>query len=60
MDGTRKYTEYGNPITKEYTWYTLNDKWILVQRCGIPKIIIHRPHEDQEERTPKCGFFSPS
>ena len=29
MDGTRKYhPEWGNPITKEHTWYTLTDKWI--------------------------------
>jgi hypothetical protein len=39
MDGTRKYhLESGNPITKEHTWYTLTDKWILTQKLGIPKI----------------------
>ena len=38
MDGTRKYhPELGNPITKEHTWYTLTDKWILDQKFGIPK-----------------------
>jgi hypothetical protein len=39
MDGTRKYhPEKGNPITKENTWYALTDKWLLVQKLGIPKI----------------------
>jgi len=38
MDGTGKYhPEWGNPITKEYTWYALTDKWILAQKLGIPK-----------------------
>jgi hypothetical protein len=27
-----------NPITKEHTWYTLPDKWILVQKLRISKI----------------------
>ena len=30
--------EWGNPITKELTWYALNDKWILIQKLRIPKI----------------------
>jgi hypothetical protein len=39
MDGTRKYhPECGKPITKEYTWYALTDKWILAQNLRIPKI----------------------
>ena len=39
MDGTRKYyPEWGNPITKEHTWYALTDKWILAQKFRIPKI----------------------
>jgi hypothetical protein len=39
MDGTRKYnTEWGNQVTKEHTWYTLIDKWILAQKLRIPKI----------------------
>jgi hypothetical protein len=25
-----------NPITKEHTWYTLTDKWILALKLGIP------------------------
>jgi hypothetical protein len=39
MDGTRKYhPECGNPVRKERSWYALTDKWILVQKLGIPKI----------------------
>ena len=39
MDGTRKYhPECGKPITKEYTWYALTDKWILAQNLRIPTI----------------------
>jgi hypothetical protein len=39
MDGTRKYhPEWGNPITKEYTWYALTGKWIIAQKFWIPKI----------------------
>ena len=25
-------------VTQSHTWYTLTDKWILVQKLGIPKI----------------------
>ena len=32
------HPEWGNPITKELTWYTLTDKWILAQKLSIPKI----------------------
>jgi hypothetical protein len=39
MDGSQGYhSEWGNPITKEYTWYALIDKWILAQKLRIPKI----------------------
>jgi len=38
IDGTRKYPEWGNPITKEHTWYALTDKWVLTQKLRIPKI----------------------
>jgi len=27
-----------NPITEKHTWYTLTDKWILVQKLELPKI----------------------
>jgi hypothetical protein len=29
---------WGNPITKNLTWYALTDKWILAQKLRIPKI----------------------
>ena len=36
MNGTRKYhPEWGNPITKEHTWYALTGKWILAQKLRI-------------------------
>jgi hypothetical protein len=38
MDGTRKYPEWGNPITKEHTWYAFTGKWILAQKLRIHKI----------------------
>jgi hypothetical protein len=38
MYGIRKYhPECGNPVTKEHTWYTLTDEWILAQKIRIPK-----------------------
>jgi hypothetical protein len=39
MDGSGGYhRRWGNPITKEHTWYALIDKWILAQKLRIPKI----------------------
>jgi hypothetical protein len=39
MDGSGVYhPEWGNRIAKEHTWYVLNDKWILAQKLGVPKI----------------------
>ena len=39
MDGIRKYhPEWGNPVTKEHTWYALTNKWILVQKLRIHSI----------------------
>jgi hypothetical protein len=36
MDGSGGYhLEWGNPITKNYTWYALTDKWILAQKLRI-------------------------
>jgi hypothetical protein len=32
------YSEWGNPITKEHTWYALTDKKILAKKLRIPKI----------------------
>jgi hypothetical protein len=39
MDASGGYhPEWGNPITKELTWYVLTDKWILAQKLRIAKI----------------------
>ena len=38
MDGTRKYPEQGNSITKEHTWIGVTEKWIFTQNLGISKI----------------------
>ena len=32
------HPEWGNPVTKEVTWYALTDKWILAQKLRIAKI----------------------
>ena len=38
MDGSRKYhLEWGNPITREHTWYAMAHKWILAQKLWTPK-----------------------
>ena len=37
MDGTRKYSEWGNPVTKEHASYALTDKWILAQTLEYPR-----------------------
>jgi hypothetical protein len=39
MDASRGYhPEWGNPITKEHTWYAVTDKQILAQKLRISKI----------------------
>ena len=39
MDATIKYySEWGNPITKEDSWYALTGKRILAQKPGMTKI----------------------
>jgi hypothetical protein len=56
-DGSWGYhPKWGNPITKEHTWYALTDKWILAQKFGIPKIEFSK-HEPQKEGRAKCGYF---
>jgi hypothetical protein len=32
------HPEWGNPVTKEHTWYALTDKQILAQKLRISKI----------------------
>jgi hypothetical protein len=63
MDGHGGYhPEWGNPITKKFTWYVLTDKCILAQKLRMPKIqdTIYKTHKTQEEHWPKCGHFAPS
>jgi hypothetical protein len=39
MDGTWKYPEWGNPVTKVHTWYVFTVKWILgKKKLDIPTI----------------------
>jgi hypothetical protein len=39
MDASGGYLpEWGNPTTKELSWYALTDKWVLAQKLRIPKI----------------------
>jgi hypothetical protein len=60
MDGTRKYhPEWGNPITKEHTWYALTDKWILAQKLGIPKIQFtnHMKLKKKEDQSVDTSIF---
>jgi hypothetical protein len=36
MDGSGGYhPKWGNPVTKEFTWYALTDKWKLAQKLSI-------------------------
>ena len=53
MDGTWKYhPEWGNPVTKEHTWYALTDKCTLAQKFRIPKIEFTdnmKPKEKEDE-----------
>jgi hypothetical protein len=59
MDGTRNYHhECGNLITKEHTWYTLTDEWILAQKLRIPKIqfIDHMKLKKKEDQSASVLF----
>jgi hypothetical protein len=47
MDGY--HPKWGNPITKEHTWYVLTDKWILAQKLRMPKIQFAKHMKLKEE-----------
>jgi hypothetical protein len=50
MDVSGVYNpEWGNPITKEVTWYALTDKWILVQKPRIPKVQLPKHKKIKKE-----------
>jgi hypothetical protein len=59
MDGTWKYPELGNPVTKEHTCYKLTDKWILAQMFGMPKIQF-TDHMKLKKKEHQSEYFSPS
>ena len=53
MDGSGGYHPgWGKPIPKEVTWYTLTDKWILVQKPRLPKIQLskHKKIKKEDQR----------
>jgi hypothetical protein len=43
------HPEWGNPITKEVTWYALTDKWILAQKPRILKIQLPKHKKIRKE-----------
>jgi hypothetical protein len=47
------YPEWGNPITKEVTWYALTDKWIVAQKPRIPKIQFAK-HKKIKKKDDQC------
>ena len=53
------HPEWGNPITKELTWYALTGKWILAQKCRIPKIQIakHKKIKKKEDQRVDTSFL---
>jgi hypothetical protein len=60
MDGSGGYhPEWGNPITKEHTWYALTDKWILAQKLRIPKIQFakHMKLKKKEDQSVNISFL---
>jgi hypothetical protein len=60
MDGPGGYhPEWGNPITKELTWYVLIDKWILAQKLRIPKILFakHMKLKKKEDQSVDTSSF---
>ena len=60
MDGPGGYhPEWGNPITKEHTWYALTDKWILAQKLRLPKIQFakHKKIKKKEDQRVDTSFL---
>jgi hypothetical protein len=53
------HSEWGNPITKEVTWYALTDKWILAQKPRIPKIKLPKHKKIKKEDQPIDTSFLP-
>ena len=60
MDVSGEYhPEWGNPITKEVTWYPLTDKWILAQKHRTPKIQFakHKKIKKREDQQVDTSFL---
>jgi hypothetical protein len=60
MDGSGGYhPKWGNPITKEHTWYALTDKWILAQKLRLPKIQFakHMKLKKKEDQSVDISFL---
>ena len=60
MDGPGGYhPEWGNPITKEVTWYALTDKWILAQKPRIAMIQLpkHKKIKKKEDQCVDTSFL---
>jgi hypothetical protein len=53
------HPEWGNPITKELTCYTLTDKWILAKKLRIPKIQFakHKKIKNKEDQCVDTSFL---
>jgi hypothetical protein len=60
MDGTWKYSpELVNPVTKEHTWYVLNDKSTYKKKLRIPTLQLRDLMKPKKKITPKGGCYSP-
>ena len=54
MDGSGGYhRKWGNPITKEHTWYALTDKWVSAQKLRIPKTLFAK-HMKLKKKEDQC------
>jgi hypothetical protein len=53
------HPEWGNPITKEVTWYALTDKWILAQKPRIPgkQFPKHKKIKKKEDQCVDTSFL---
>ena len=53
MNGTGDYhPERASPVTKDHSWYSLTDKWILATKLCIPKTqFTHQMMPKKEEVT---------
>jgi hypothetical protein len=60
MDGSGGYLpEWGNPFTKEHTWYALTDKQIFTQKLRMSKIPFakHMKLKKKEDQSVDTSFL---